>query len=96
MPEFSISRDPQRTPMQWDGSKNAGFTSGKPWLHIAKTFKELNVEVQKQDQHSMLCLFQRLIELRRTEPALHIGTYAPVPAEGISMCTSGSPKKNDS
>ncbi len=76
------SRDPQRTPMQWDSSDNAGFTTGEPWLPLSENYKEENVEVQREDPASMLSLYRRLIALRRAEPALHIGDYAPAPADG--------------
>jgi alpha-glucosidase len=76
------SRDPQRTPMQWDGGPNAGFTTGGPWLPLSENYREENVKAQREDPASVLSLYRRLLSLRRAEPALHIGTYAPVPADG--------------
>jgi alpha-glucosidase len=76
MPGFS--RDPQRTPMQWDGSHGAGFTSGKPWLPLADDYAIRNVAAQGDDPHSMLSLVRRLLELRRKSPAVERGVYAPV------------------
>ncbi len=76
MPGFS--RDPQRTPMQWDGSHGAGFTSGKPWLPLADDYAIRNVAAQGDDPHSMLSLVRRLLELRRQSPAIDRGAYAPV------------------
>jgi alpha-glucosidase len=76
MPGFS--RDPQRTPMQWDGSHGAGFTTGKPWLPLADDYALRNVAAQDDDPHSMLSLVRRLLELRRGSPALSRGAYAPV------------------
>jgi alpha-glucosidase len=75
-PEFT--RDPQRTPMQWDASENAGFTTGEPWLPIADDYRERNVEAQREDPGSILSLHRRLIDLRHREPALHVGRYVPV------------------
>jgi alpha-glucosidase len=77
-----ISRDPQRTPMQWSGAPGAGFTTGTSWLPLGDDYTTHNVERQCQDPTSMLSLYRRLIALRRTEPALSAGTYTPVVAEG--------------
>jgi alpha-glucosidase len=82
MPGLNLSRDPFRTPMQWDDSLNAGFTTGKPWLRLAEDYKRNNVQAQKNDPESMLTLYHRLIQLRNSEPALHIGNYTPVYTEG--------------
>jgi alpha-glucosidase len=78
MPEKNLSRDPQRTPMQWDNSEKAGFTKGKPWLPVAKSYTYRNVETEKEDIYSALSLYKRLIELRQSEPSLMIGAYKPV------------------
>ncbi|MEI9954366.1 MAG: alpha-amylase family glycosyl hydrolase [Pseudomonadota bacterium] len=77
-----LSRDPQRTPMQWSPTVGAGFSSAKPWLPLSHDLARCNVEVQRGDRHSMLSLYRRLIELRRSSPALSTGAYTPVPAEG--------------
>jgi alpha-glucosidase len=81
-PGKGLGRDPERTPMQWDAGENAGFTTGEPWLPLADDFREVNVEAQRDDPDSMLSLHRRLIELRRGEPALSVGEYAPVDARG--------------
>ncbi|KAI9029420.1 glycoside hydrolase superfamily [Hyaloraphidium curvatum] len=73
-----ISRDLCRTPFQWDGSLNAGFTTGKPWLPVSSTWKTLNVESEDADPKSSLSLYRRLLALRRTHPALHAGSMALV------------------
>ncbi|GAA4453718.1 alpha-amylase family glycosyl hydrolase [Nibrella saemangeumensis] len=75
------SRDPGRTPMQWDDSDKAGFTTGKPWLRIAEDFPRVNVKKQQEEPSSMLALHQRLIRLRRQEPALHEGDYKTIQAD---------------
>lgn len=78
MPGKNLSRDPERTPMQWDNSEQAGFTTVKPWLRLDKTWMRDNVQVQRQDKYSMLSLYQRLIQLRQREPSLMTGNYQPV------------------
>jgi alpha-glucosidase len=71
-------RDRCRTPMQWDASRGAGFTTGDPWLPFATDRRTRNVEAQRDDPHSMLTLHRRLIHLRRANPALAIGAYEPI------------------
>jgi alpha-glucosidase len=78
MPEKNLSRDPERTPMQWDSSEQAGFTDGKPWLRLDRISRRENVELQKKDIYSSLYLYKRLIDLRQREPSLHTGNYKPV------------------
>lgn len=73
-------RDPERTPMQWDGSPGAGFTQGEPWLPLAADAALRNVEAQRADLHSMLAFTRHLLELRRASPALHIGSYRSIEA----------------
>jgi alpha-glucosidase len=82
VPGIGLGRDPERTPMQWDASPNAGFSTGTPWLPLADDYQSANVAAERDDPRSMLALHQRLIALRRATPALEIGSYAPVPAEG--------------
>jgi alpha-glucosidase len=68
-------RDGERTPMQWDGSPEAGFTkSDKPWLPVPDTYKTVNVEEEVRDDDSLLNWYKQLIRLRRENPALHSGT----------------------
>jgi alpha-glucosidase len=80
VPGLGLGRDPERTPMQWNGGPNSGFTTGTPWLPIAEDYKIMNVEAEQQDPTSMLSLYHRLIALRQVEPALSVGTYAPFAA----------------
>ncbi len=82
MPGHHAGRDPERTPMQWDASSNAGFTSGTPWLPVSHDYTTLNVEHQRNDPHSMLTMQRRLIALRRNEASLTNGPYAPVLSDG--------------
>lgn len=78
-----VGRDPERTPMQWDSSPNAGFTGAGvvPWLPVASNYLERNVAVQDREPDSMLNLYRALTGLRRAEPALSIGSYGPVETE---------------
>lgn len=76
--EHKFSRDPVRSPMQWDSSPNAGFTTGKPWLPLAENYQNYNVAAEKDDPHSFLSLFRKLLQLRHEIPALSIGTYKRV------------------
>ena len=85
MPGKYLSRDPARTPMQWDDSKNAGFTNVKPWLRLAGNFKKVNVKRQKDNEDATLMLYKRLIDFRQQEPALTLGNYRPVFADNKMM-----------
>jgi alpha-glucosidase len=80
VPGMGLGRDPERTPMQWDSSPNAGFAEAgvKPWLPVASDYRQINVTAQLDDPRSMLSLTHRLIALRRATPALHAGSYQPV------------------
>lgn len=78
MPDLNLSRDPARTPMQWDNTENAGFSTVKPWLRLPENYRRLNVQAQQEDPFSMLTFYRKLIQLRNQEPALHIGDYQPV------------------
>jgi alpha-glucosidase len=82
IPGFGFGRDPVRTPMQWDRSPQAGFTTGTPWLPIPLSAATINVATELSDPTSMLVLYQRLIQLRRAEAALSIGSYRLGHAEG--------------
>jgi alpha-glucosidase len=75
-------RDPERTPMPWDTSPNAGFTSGEPWLPLGRNHPAICVEVQQRDRSSMLSLTQALLALRHREPALSLGDWAPLAVKG--------------
>ncbi len=82
VPGLGLGRDPERTPMQWDASEGAGFTTGSPWLPIPSDSSIRNVELERADPDSMLSFYRRLITLRRAEPALAVGNYTPLVAQG--------------
>ena len=69
------SRDNARTPMQWDASANAGFTTGTPWLPVNPNHTEINAAAQRDDPDSVLTHYKRLIALRREEPAVALGDF---------------------
>ena len=73
----AAGRDPERTPMQWDATPNAGFTGAgvETWLPLADDFASVNVEAQQNDPRSDLNYFRALTHLRQTHPALVGGTY---------------------
>ena len=74
-------RDGARTPMQWEASRFAGFSTAEPWLPLAENFATTNVASQRADRGSLFNLYKRLIALRRTRPALNRGAYRPQQAE---------------
>jgi alpha-glucosidase len=69
--------------MQWDNTPNAGFCppTVKPWLPIAADYTQTNVAIEREDRHSTLALTRALLQLRRTTPALSVGSYTPI--EGV-------------
>jgi alpha-glucosidase len=81
-PGIGMGRDPQRTPMLWDGSANAGFTTGRPWLPIGADFAGQTVGAERGDAGSMLSLYRTLLRLRREHRALSCGdVYGVKPSD---------------
>ena len=77
-------RDPERTPMQWDASTNAGFSSGDPWLPMARDAARVNVAAQRDDPRSLFSFYRRLLRVRRGSLALRVGRYRSLPsARGV-------------
>lgn len=85
IPGRGFGRDGARTPMLWTSGTHGGFTTGRPWLPPNRDVAATNVESQRGDPQSMLSLCRRLLHLRRSEPALAVGTYAGVPAAGTVL-----------
>jgi hypothetical protein len=75
-PTLNIGRDRSRTPMPWDTSANAGFSTGDPWLPLNADWPTRNVAAQVGDPASMLTLYRRLLALRRATPDLALGDMA--------------------
>ena len=72
---LNVGRDGERTPMRWSPEPNAGFTTGTAWLPAGDLSDGINVEEERSDPSSLLILFQRLIALRKEEPALAAGDW---------------------
>lgn len=70
----SLNRDECRTPMLWDTTTNAGFTTGEPWLPISESYKEKNVVYQSSDSESLLNFYKAVIKLRNESSALRNGS----------------------
>ncbi|HEX2998409.1 MAG TPA: alpha-glucosidase [Anaerolineales bacterium] len=69
------SRDNARTPIQWDASKHAGFTTGTPWIKVNPNYKEINVAAALADPDSVFHYYKKLIRLRKENPVIVYGTY---------------------
>jgi alpha-glucosidase len=81
-PGLALGRDPVRTPMPWDSSACAGFTTAKPWLPLNADWPTRNVARLAAEPHSILTLYRQLLVARRAHPALSIGGFALLAAEG--------------
>jgi alpha-glucosidase len=84
-PGLGLGRDPERTPMPWDGSHLAGFTSGQPWLPLGADHVRVNVEGLRESGQSILNLYRRLIDLRRDKPVLTHGSIDAVTVQGNTL-----------
>jgi alpha-glucosidase len=82
VPGIGVGRDGCRTPMQWNATPNAGFSTSTPWLPLADDFVHENVVNLEADSRSILSLYKALIGLRKKLPQLVSGAYVPVAAEG--------------
>lgn len=71
----NISRDNARTPMQWDTTENAGFTSGNPWISVNENFKEINAASQINLENSVYGYYKKLIELRHQMEIIVYGSF---------------------
>jgi len=78
-------RDGERTPMQWDASANAGFTTGTPWLLVPPSAAKVNVEAEERDSGSILAWYKALIRLKKTEPALEKGDNIMLDTENTKV-----------
>ncbi len=78
-------RDNARTPMQWDGSENAGFTKGTPWIKLNPNYKEINAAAELADQDSVFSYYKKLIALRTQETVIVYGDYQLLEPESGSL-----------
>lgn len=72
------SRDNSRTPMQWDDSINAGFTTGTPWIQTADNYTKINVKNSLEDKDSIFYYYQKLIQLRKNYDVIAYGDIKPL------------------
>lgn len=75
-----LSRDNSRTPMQWDDSPNAGFTSGTPWIKVNPNYRELNAARDLADPDSIYAYYRKLIKLRKENEVMVYGDFEEWPA----------------
>lgn len=73
-----MTRDNARTPVQWSGGRNAGFTDGTPWMRVNPNYREINIEEDVLRMDSVVNFYKKAIALHHAHPALTLGTYAPV------------------
>lgn len=73
-----MTRDNARTPVQWSGGRNAGFTDGTPWMRVNPNYREINIEEDALRMDSVVNFYKKAIALHHAHPALTFGTYAPV------------------
>lgn len=71
------SRDNSRTPMQWDNSENAGFTTGTPWIEVNKNYKIINADNAVKNKNSVFHYYKKLIALRKENDVIAYGSYKP-------------------
>lgn len=81
----AISRDNGRTPMQWDGSPTAGFTTGRPWIDVPASASAINVEAQREDPCSVYAYYRALIEARHRVPSLTFGAFERIDAGDAAL-----------
>ena len=72
------SRDNARTPMQWDSSINAGFTTGTPWIGPAKNYTKINTKAALEDKNSIFHFYKKLVSLRKESDIIAYGNYTPI------------------
>lgn len=74
----NIGRDNARTPMQWDASENAGFTTGTPWIAVNPNYKTINAAAEIDDPDSVFTYYRKLIELRHEHEIIVYGKFVPL------------------
>ncbi len=72
---WQTGRDNSRTPMQWSGAPNAGFTTGTPWIKVNENYRTINVEAERRDPNSVWSFYRQMIQLRKANELFVYGTY---------------------
>ena len=80
-----MTRDNARTPVQWNGGRNAGFTEGTPWLRVNPNYREINIEEDVLRMDSVVNFYKRAIDFRHAHPVLTFGEYAPVDEKNMRV-----------
>ena len=78
---YAKGRDNARTPMQWDDTDNAGFTTGKPWIHVNPNYMDINTKAALSDPDSIFYYYKKLIALRKEMKIIVEGSYELIEAE---------------
>lgn len=82
-----IARDNARTPFQWNDSKNAGFTTGTPWLKVNPNYPTVNVETEEHKKDSVLNYFKEVMDFRKNNKSLVYGNYSLLDADNTQVFT---------
>lgn len=82
---WETGRDNSRTPMQWNTERNAGFSTGTPWMKVNPNYVDINVEEQKSDKNSVLNFYKQLIKIRKQHDVLVYGTYKLLAEEDTAI-----------
>jgi alpha-glucosidase len=88
-------RDGERTPMQWNNSPNAGFSTAKPWLPVPASYKTHNVESELENPESVLQFYKHVLALRHHEPALLDGDYVALNQDNPNVLSYVRRYKNE-
>ena len=80
------SRDNQRRPFCWNGSENAGFTTGTPWIPVHSEYKTCNLEADRAAEKSIWRFYRDILHLRMAHPALNVGSFTPVAPRDTDYC----------
>ena len=88
-------RDNARTPMQWSGEANAGFTTGTPWIMVNPNYRSINAEAEERDAGSVLNFYKALIALRNGSKTLQYGDYEPLFTEHSQLFAYKRTLKNE-
>ncbi|ARK28958.1 Trehalose-6-phosphate hydrolase [Halalkalibacter krulwichiae] len=89
------SRDNSRTPVQWSADKNAGFTTGTPWIPVARNYKEINAEQAIENPNSVFYHYKKLIALRKQYDLITTGKYRLVAANDTTVFAYERTRENE-